>query len=300
MSIYVEIFIHGDVDSLWAKTQEPKLHQRWDLRFSEIDYLPCNADEPQKFLYATRIGAGMRIEGGGESTGERNDASGERISALKFWSDDRKSLIREGSGYWRYIPEPDGVRFLTWYDYRTRFGVVGKIADRLIFRPLIGWATAWSFDRLRLWIEQEITPETSLNQATVYSVARAVVAFIWFYHGLVPKLLFPNADELAMLRNVGIETLHVRQAASVAGLIELCIALVVVIFWRSRWPLWFTICAMVAAFVGVCISSPSFLTAAFNPVTFNLTVAALAAIALLARKNMPTASRCKRKPEVNP
>ena len=130
MSIYVEIFIRGDVDSLWAKTQEPKLHQRWDLRFSEIDYLPCNADEPQKFLYATRIGAGMRIEGGGESTGERNDASGERISALKFWSDDRKSLIREGSGYWRYIPEPDGVRFLTWYDYRTRFGVVGKIADR--------------------------------------------------------------------------------------------------------------------------------------------------------------------------
>lgn len=300
MSIYVEIFIRGDMDDLWAKTQEPKLHQRWDLRFSEIDYLPRGTNEPQKFLYSTRIGAGLRIEGGGESTGERNEASGERISALKFWSDDRKSLIREGSGYWKYIPEQDGIRFLTWYDYRTRFGLIGKITDRLVFRPLIGWATAWSFDRLRLWIEQEITPEASRNQTVIYSVARTIVAFIWFYHGLVPKLLFPNSDELAMLRNIGIEALHVRQAASVAGLIEVCIALVVIIFWRSRWPLWFTICAMVAAFVGVCISSPSYLTAAFNPVTFNLTVAALAAIALLVRKNMPTATRCKRKPRVNP
>src|SRR6185437_3773155 len=126
MSIYVEIFIRGDMDDLWAKTQEPKLHQRWDLRFSEIDYLPRGTNEPQKFLYSTRIGAGLRIEGGGESTGERNEASGERISALKFWSDDRKSLIREGSGYWKYIPEQDGIRFLTWYDYRTRFGLIGK------------------------------------------------------------------------------------------------------------------------------------------------------------------------------
>ena len=52
-SIYVEILIHGDMESLWRKTQEPKLHQRWDLRFSEIDYLPRQPGEPQKFLYSS-------------------------------------------------------------------------------------------------------------------------------------------------------------------------------------------------------------------------------------------------------
>lgn len=300
MSIYVEILIRGDMDNLWEKTQDPKLHQRWDLRFSEIGYLPRETGEPQKFSYATRIGAGLRIEGGGESTGERNDVSGERTSALKFWSKDWKSLIREGSGYWKYIPGKDGVRFLTWYDYRVRFGLIGKVIDRLIFRPLIGWATAWSFDRLRLWIEQGITPEDSRTQTVVYCIARLVVAFIWFYHGLVPKLLFPNSDELAMLRNVGIQAPDVLRAAFFAGLVELCVALAVVVFWRSKWPLWFTICAMIAALVGVSIRSPAYLTAAFNPVTFNLTVAALAAIALLTRKNIPTARCCKRKPRENP
>jgi hypothetical protein len=89
MSIYVEILIRGGMDELWEKTQEPKLHQRWDFRFSEIDYLPREPREAQKFIYATHIGAGVRIEGAGESTGERNDSNGQRTSALKFWSDDQ-------------------------------------------------------------------------------------------------------------------------------------------------------------------------------------------------------------------
>jgi len=99
MSIYVEILIRSGMDDLWEKTQDPKLHQRWDLRFSEINYLPRQPGQAQKFLYKTRIGGGLRIEGAGESTGERDDASGHRTSALKFWSDDPKSLIKLGSGY---------------------------------------------------------------------------------------------------------------------------------------------------------------------------------------------------------
>ena len=170
MSIYVEILIHGSMDDLWQKTQEPKLHERWDLRFSQIDYLPRLPGEPQKFLYSTRIGAGLRISGEGESTGERDDLSGQRTSALKFWSKDPKSLIEVGSGYWQYTPNENGIRFLTSYDYRTRFGLVGKIADTLVFRPLIGWATAWSFDRLRLWIEQGVSPEVSRDRALIYGL----------------------------------------------------------------------------------------------------------------------------------
>src|SRR6266849_5297999 len=133
MSIYVEILIRGSMDELWEKTQDPKLHQRWDLRFSDIDYLPRSPDEAQRFLYATRIGAGFRIEGAGESMGERDDSGGERTSALKFWSDDSKSLIKIGSGYWKYIPDSDGIRFITWYDYRTRFGIIGRIVDKIFF-----------------------------------------------------------------------------------------------------------------------------------------------------------------------
>jgi hypothetical protein len=187
MSIYVEILIHGPIEDLWEKTQEPKLHQRWDLRFSEIDYLPRQPGEAQKFLYATRIGAGMRIVGAGESTGERDNRGGQRTSALKFWSEDAKSLIQFGSGYWKYIPSTDGIRFITWYDYQTRFGAIGRFIDRLFFRPLLGWATAWSFDRLRLWIEEDILPEVSRDRTLAYLLSRVQLRPFGYITGWFPS-----------------------------------------------------------------------------------------------------------------
>jgi hypothetical protein len=150
VSIYVEILIRAPMDVLWAHTQTPALHERWDLRFSRIDYLPRALDtEPQRFRYTARIAFGVEVSGEGETAGQRDLPDGSRSSALRFGSDSALSIIREGSGYWKYIPAADGIRFLTRYDYRTRVGPFGTLFDRLIFRPLIGWATAWSFDRLR-------------------------------------------------------------------------------------------------------------------------------------------------------
>src|SRR5437762_14123478 len=104
MGIYVEIPIRASMDELWEKTQNPQLHQRWDLRFTQIEYLPRQGEEPQSFLYRTRIGFGLKIDGQGESVGERDGNDAERTSSLKFWSDDPKSLIKAGSGYWKYAP----------------------------------------------------------------------------------------------------------------------------------------------------------------------------------------------------
>jgi hypothetical protein len=45
MSIYVEILVRAPMDALWSHTQTPALHEQWDLRFSEIDYLPRTRDD---------------------------------------------------------------------------------------------------------------------------------------------------------------------------------------------------------------------------------------------------------------
>ena len=55
--------------------------------------------------------------------------------------------------------------------------------------------------------------------------------------------------------------------------------------------------AMVFASVVVAVRSPYYLTAAFNPVTLNLGVFALAITGWFASKTLPTALRCLR---VNP
>jgi hypothetical protein len=301
--IYVQIDIRGSIDRLWGLTQTPEQHRRWDLRFTEIEYLPRPGPaSPQRFLYATRIGLGLRIRGEGESVGTANGPDGERSSALKFWSDDPKSLIRAGSGYWKYVPlsaspdEPARVRFLTAYNYTTRFGVLGRAVDRVLFRPLMGWATAWSFDRLRLWIERDVEPAAALRRAITYTVARGAVAFVWFYHGLIPKLIYRHADELTLLTRSGMSDRAAHVARTTLGWVEVLFALVLLFAWRCRWPLWLTVILMPLALIGVAMSAPRFLVAAFNPVTLNVCVFALAAVALLNAADLPSASRCVRTP----
>ena len=105
MSIYVENRIRTSVEELWRRTQTPSQHSRWDLRFTRIEYLPRpNSKDPQRFLYSTRIGLGLAIRGEGETVGGHLDDRGARTSSLKFWSDESISLIREGSGFWKYVP----------------------------------------------------------------------------------------------------------------------------------------------------------------------------------------------------
>ena len=300
MSIYVEILVRAPMDELWKHTQTPELHERWDLRFSRIQYLPKSQEtEPQRFLYSTRIGFGYEVSGEGESVGQRDMTDGSRSSALKFWSAHPFSIIREGSGYWRYIPTTDGIRFLTWYDYRTRFGFIGRLFDRLVFRPLIAWATAWSFDRLRLWLEQSVDPAQALRQTVIHAVARLALAAIFAYHGLVPKLLHYDPDETAMLIDAGIPVDRIGTVLTAIGTGELAFAAALVIAWHRRWPACVSVACMVLATATVGLHSPRFFSAAFNPFSLNLAVASLAVIDLLVLDRLPSVSRCRRRPPAN-
>jgi hypothetical protein len=161
-AIYVETLISASRDELWRLTQDPAQHQRWDLRFTRIEYLP-RCHDVQGFRYSVRLLPGVHVAGTGTFGGERIRPDGTAISVLRFGSTQRLSLIRSGTGYWRYVPAGSGIRFLTGYDYEPGWGRFGPAAD-LLFRPVMGWATAWSFDRLRLWLERGITPEGLLQR----------------------------------------------------------------------------------------------------------------------------------------
>ena len=299
MGIYVETHIRCDLEDAWRATQDPAAHQRWDLRFTTIEYLRRpNADDVQRFLYVTRIGGGIRISGEGESTGT-HEQDGTRTSALKFWSKDPKSLIRIGSGYWRYVPSTGGTRFLTWYDYQVRFGLLGRILDRLLFRPIIGTATAWSFDRLRLWLEEGREPEASRRLSFAYWLCRATVAFIWFYEGLVPKLLFHDPAEIQMNMSLGFGPIGARHFSDFAGAAEILLGLAV-LGTRWRWPYFLTLLLMLIKLVFVCVFVPQYFQGAFNPATLNVAMASLAAGALLLEPCAPAAARCLRTPPNGP
>src|SRR5207244_11131350 len=99
MKLTAETVIKSDRDTVWRLSQTPQLHARWDLRFTDIEYLPRESTaEPQRFLYATRIGVGLAVKGWGETLGDRDGTT----TALRFGATDAMSIIREGAGSWTY------------------------------------------------------------------------------------------------------------------------------------------------------------------------------------------------------
>ena len=153
--IYVEIDITADLDTVWELTQNPELHTRWDARFSRITPLEDLPGGGYRFRYERRMPF-HTIVGTGTSLGERSRPDGTRTSALRFTTADRLSPLGPGRGYWRYLPIDGGIRFVTGYDYHPAWG---PLLDAWLVRPLVGWLTAWSFDRLRIWAETGIEPD---------------------------------------------------------------------------------------------------------------------------------------------
>lgn len=152
--IYVETTINGDPEQLWRATQDPELHVRWDIRFSRIIPDRTMDGAAVRFTYERRVPFHL-VRGTGVSIGEQQRPDGTRTSALRFHTADPFSPIRSGRGYWRYVPAPDGgTTFVTGYDYEPAWGPLD-----VVVRPLLGWATAWSFDRLRIWMESGVAPE---------------------------------------------------------------------------------------------------------------------------------------------
>jgi hypothetical protein len=296
--IYVELEMNTDMETIWTHTQTPGLHRQWDLRFSDITYLPrIEGEELQHFRYETRIGFGLRIAGKG-ITRETKGASrsiGQRVSALAFGSEQRLSLIREGSGYWKYQPKADGVVFVTQYDYRTRYGWLGRAFDRLLFRPLFGYATAWSFDRLRLWLEKGIPPTASMQLALAHYSSVILLVLLWFYEGLVPKLLYPMSGEVALLQATGWLQGWERYIVSVTGIVEIGIA--VLVGWKHRNKEIYSLQTLLLAILAFAalFARSGLIQTPFNPVPLAVAMMGLGFIASVTTTDLPNAANCHRR-----
>lgn len=291
--LYVETWVDADAEDLWTATQDPDEHERWDLRFTDIDYLPRPDDsEPQQFTYSTRVGFGLGVDGTGESTAETRGDDGLRTSALRFWSDDPKSLIEEGTGYWKYQPEDGGVRFLTGYNYTVRFGRLGRVVDRLVFRPLMVWATAWSFDRLRRWLEADVAPEVSMRHALVHGVVRLSLALVWVYQGLVPKLLGPHPVERSLSGALLPAGVPVDGALLALGAAEVLLGVALLATWRRRWPLVVSAVASVLVVLGGLAARPGLVAHPLSPGPLGVAMLGLAAVGYLAGADLPSAANC--------
>lgn len=169
--IYVEVVIRSSIERVWQLSQDPDLHPRWDLRFSRIVPIDRNSRGHECFRYEFKLPF-HTIHGTGTSQGHRHRSDGQATSVLKFDTSDALSPIGQGAGYWRYIPTGNGLRFITGYNYEPGMGPLGRLLDTPFIRPALGWATALSFDRLRIWAESDLNPRKSRNRWVIDAAAR--------------------------------------------------------------------------------------------------------------------------------
>ncbi|WP_416148369.1 DoxX-like family protein [Salipaludibacillus sp. HK11] len=296
--IYVKTNIQTDIESLWKFSQNPQLHQRWDLRFSAIDYLQKEKPtDDQHFLYRTNIGLGLSIHGTGISRGEMSKENGERTSSLQFFSDHPLSFIKQGSGYWKYKPNGDSVEFLTQYNYEVKGGKAGGWIDKRLFKPLIGWATSWSFDALKLWLEKGIQPEETIRKSLIHFLVCFSLAFVWMYQGLVPKLLFPETGEIEMVKASGIFSGYESGMVTVIGVAQMLIGLLFLLPIKKKWLFLGSSVAVFLLGIGPLIISPEQFILPFNPASLNMAMIVIGIIGALNCKNLALARHCKRRKE---
>ncbi len=284
------IEIRSTLEEVWEKSQIPDQHVRWDIRFTDIEYLPKrDVNAPQQFLYATRIGFGLAIKGRGETIGQA-DRQG---SALRFWSDDPKSLIREGSGGWMYRPSLTGAHFSTVYDYDVRYGAVGGCFDACLFRPLMVWATRWSFDRLRLWMERGIEPELSLRLWVAKVVTRVCLGGVWIYEGCVPKIWNVSPSEIALVYRSSLYWHTPELTLKLLGLAEIAFGLWLLTGIFERRMVVVSTFALISIASMVVFVEPSALANPFGGISKNLGLLACAVCVWILSPIVPQARRAR-------
>jgi hypothetical protein len=123
----------------------------------------------------------------------------------------------------------------------------------------------------------------------ILQITRLASSATWLYQGLVPKLLGPHADEVAMIAALGVSGEQVRAVAMGAGWLEVVLGLCILAFYRRVWPHLLSVLALMglSAFVVVCV--PSHLGAAFNPVASNVPLAAISLVAILCLRDQARA-----------
>ncbi|MEP6949605.1 MAG: DoxX-like family protein [Ginsengibacter sp.] len=290
--LYIETKIKCNFDTLWTYTQDPAIHQQWDLRFSEITYLPKdNPAEPQRFLYSTKVGFGINVNGIGESVATRTKDNGESTSVLKFSSGSSLSVIKKGAGYWKYVPEADEIKFFTGYDYETRWGFFGKMFDKFIFRPLMIWATAWSFDCLKNWIEKGLHPKQALKAQLTVLLSNITLGLVWIYQGLIPKLLFAGTGELEFLKRSGLFSGNEKGVLTFIGLTEIFFGLIILVVHKKSIHI-INITALLLLATAAIFSSPAIFTFPFNPFSLSISMTVISIIAILNIGCLPKASNC--------
>ena len=129
-----------------------------------------------------------------------------------------------------------------------------------------------------------------MSHINTYSLSRVCLAFVWLYHGLIPKLIFQHVTELKLI-SLGPILYSPKTTLMIAGVLEVLMGLALLVFWNRAWPATLSFISFSVLMIGAIIISPAHATHAFNPVTLSTSGIVLAWInAIEHRERYPASS----------
>ncbi|MCB1159092.1 MAG: hypothetical protein H7A25_13585 [Leptospiraceae bacterium] len=293
--IFLEIRIRAPIEKV-REAIHPTHQSNWDLRFSRIFIREQTEEQREKGIFTfsfvrSIFGRFFQLSGYGEIE-EKEGENGEIYSTLNFGSEDSHCPIRRGKGYHLLIPETENsTLFRTEFQYRPRYGKLGFLFDILLFRHILKFVTAYSLDRLKIYLEKEIPPSLSLKRSMNLYLIRLSLCFFWVFQSLylgyyfqgylVHKIyfrLYPDANTAAL---------------SLVNIPEVIFGLLF-IFIRDNFYLYILNFLIAFSFLVLCLYKFSILhtVGAFSFLLY-LFMMLLSVFGLLGRKDIPYAGNCK-------
>jgi hypothetical protein len=106
-----------------------------------------------------------------------------------------------------------------------------------------------------------------------------VIAILWIYQGLIPKLIFQVQDEHYVWQQLNIAAVYIPWMISFSGIAEIIFG--ILFLWLTHTYLhWFNIISLIGLFIVVLLIYPDQIYQAFNPVVMNIALGSLSLISL--------------------
>jgi len=122
-----------------------------------------------------------------------------------------------------------------------------------------------------------------MANANALKFINIVLAFLWIYQGLVPKLLFINADEIFVWQTIGLSFENAKLAGRASGIAEIIFGLLF-LFSTHKYIHYLSILGLFGLLLLIGFLKPSTLISPYNPVVMNISMISLSIIYLLLLK----------------
>ena len=120
----------------------------------------------------------------------------------------------------------------------------------------------------------------NINSIRTIRIAGLFLAMVWFYHGLIPKIIFSDTGELRTLQLSGLFNGNEKIVLTIIGIFEMIFALLILCI-RKKFVHYLNIFALTILGLGVAFNDPASYTMPFNPFSLNISMIGISVLALM-------------------